>query len=211
MKVISITGGVGSGKSEVMRLLREEFGAETIEADRVTESLFQPGTPCFNRVTDALGTSFLTPEGNVDRKKLAALVFKDKEALETLNRILHPATWDEIFTRVKHCGKELAVVEAALFDDEHNAYFDEIWYIAVKPEIRIKRLMESRGYTEEKCRAIMANQASEKEYLAIAGRVIHNNDSLEELRGELKAAVEACLGNDPDGAPGLPPEGGTIS
>ncbi len=194
MKVISITGGVGSGKSEVMRLLRELFDAETIEADRVAESLMQPGTGCFEEIIRALGKDILAPDGTIDRKKVAALAFHDKEMLEKLNGILHPATWEAIFSRVQQSTKKLAVVEAALFDEEHNACFDEIWYIAVRPEVRIRRLAASRGYSEEKCRSIMANQASEEEYRKIARRVIENNGSLEELEDNLRTAVEACLG-----------------
>ena len=194
MKVISITGGVGSGKSEVMRLLREQFDAETIEADRVTESLMQPGTGCFETIVKTLGREILAPDGTIDRKKLASLAFHDREILEKLNGILHPATWEAIFSRVYQSPKKLVVVEAALFDEEHNAFFDEIWYIAVRPEARIRRLAASRGYSEEKCRSIMANQASEEEYRRIAHRVIENNGSLEELESNLRAAVDACLG-----------------
>ena len=150
MKVISITGGVGSGKSEVLRILREEFGAEIIIADEVAHQLMDTGKKGYQKVVEALGTSFLNADGSINRKKLAEVIFNDKEAIETMNSIIHPMVWKEIQYEINHSDKEIIVVEAALFDEEHNAMFDEIWYIYTSGENRIRRLMASRGYTEEK-------------------------------------------------------------
>ena len=145
MKVISITGGVGSGKSEVLKILEQEFGARI----------------------------------------LADLIFRDPEAVKTMNGIIHPMVWQEIQDAIREESRELVVVEAALFDEEHNAMFDEIWYVYTSRENRIRRLMASRGYTEKKCRDIMANQASEEEYRKLADRVLDNNGPVEEIRSQL--------------------------
>ena len=175
MKIISITGGVGSGKSEVLRVLQEEFDAEIIKADEVAHQLMEP----------ALGDSFLNKDGSIDRKKLAALIFQNKEAVETMNAIIHPMAWEEIRYAINHSDKEIIVVEAALYDDDHNAMFDEIWYVYTSVENRIKRLMASRGYSEEKCRGIMANQASEDDYRSFATRVLDNNGGIEDIRKQI--------------------------
>lgn len=190
MKVISITGGVGSGKSEVLRILREEFGAEIIVADEVAHHLMDPGKKGYQRVVEALGTSFLNADGSINRKKLAEVIFNDREAIETMNSIIHPMVWKEIQYGINHSDKEIIVVEAALFDEEHNAMFDEIWYIYTSKENRIRRLMASRGYSEEKCLEIMSNQASEEEYGRLAKHVLDNNGSVEDIRGQIAAFLE---------------------
>ena len=107
-KIIGITGGVGAGKSSVLAVLKEDFGAKIILADLVAHDLMEPGSLGLRKVTEALGTSFLTPDGAVDRKALADLIFRDKEALKTMNSIIHPLVWKtmkEEAEAVEACGK----------------------------------------------------------------------------------------------------------
>ena len=190
MKIISLTGGVGSGKSEVLKLLREEYGAEVIIADQVAHQLMEPGKKGYKRVVEALGSSFLNADGSIDRGKLARLIFQDREAAAKMNAIIHPMAWQEIGYAIAHSDKSLIVVEAALFDEEHNAMFDEIWYVRAGKETRIRRLMEGRGYTRQKCLEIMANQASEEEYESLADHVLDNNGTV----GELRSVLDRLLG-----------------
>ena len=178
MKVISITGGVGSGKSEVLRILQEEFGADIIIADKVAHQLMEPGKKGYGRVVAAFGTSLLSADGSIDRQRMAELIFSDKDSIEKMNSIIHPMVWSEIEYAIAHSDKNLVAVEAALFDEEHNAMFDEIWYI-----------FTSRGYSREKCLEIMANQVSEDEYRAQADRVIDNNETVEEIRTQIKSYI----------------------
>ena len=190
MKVISITGGIGSGKSEVLRLLKEEFDAAVIVADQVAHQLMEPGKKGYLRVVGALGTSFLNADGSIDKKSLAELIFKDKEAIKKMNEIIHPMAWQEIRYGIDHSDKELVVVEAALLDEEHNAMFDEVWYVYTSEENRIKRLMKSRNYSKEKCYGIMKNQASEEEFRRLADQVINNNGTLDEVRDQLREILK---------------------
>ena len=190
MKIISITGGVGSGKSEVLRILQEEFGSRIIIADQVAHQLMEPGKKGYQRVVEALGTSFLHADGSIDRKKLAEVIFRDKEAVETMNSIIHPMVWKEIQYEINHSDKNIVVVEAALFDKEHNTRFDEIWYVYTSEEHRIDRLMASRGYTREKCLEIMGNQATVEEYRRIADRVLENNGTVEEISGQIASFLK---------------------
>lgn len=190
MKVISITGGVGSGKSEVLNVLREQCGADVIIADQVAHQLMEPGKKGYNHVVAALGTSFLNADGSIDRKKLAELIFKDKESIEVMNSIIHPMAWREIQYAIDHSDKELVAVEAALFDEEHNSMFDEIWYVYTDRENRIRRLMESRGYSREKCLSVMANQVSEEEYRRQADRVLDNNGTVDGIRTQIEQILK---------------------
>lgn len=190
MKVISVTGGVGSGKSEVLRVLREQFGAEIIIADQIAHRLMNPGERAYQCVVAAFGASFLHPDGSIDRAKMADLMFQDKKMLGTVNSIVHPIVWEEIWTQIAHSDKKLAVVEAALFDDENNTRFDEIWYVYADKDRRISRLMEHRGYSREKCLGIIANQASEEEYRRLADRVIDNNGTVESVRKQIEMILK---------------------
>lgn len=158
MIVIGITGGVGSGKSEVLRLLKEEFGARLLMADDIAHEVMEPEGEACRKIEKAFGSEYLKPDGSVDRQKMADRIFKDTDALETMNSIVHPAVWKRIEEGIQTAPEKLVAVEAALFDEEHNRMFDEVWYIYTSEENRVSRLMASRGYTREKCLDIMGNQ-----------------------------------------------------
>lgn len=193
MRVIGITGGVGSGKSEVLRLLKEEFGAKLFMADEIAHEVMEPGGEACRRIEEVFGTEYLKPDGSVDRQKMAALIFKDAKALETMNSIVHPAVWKRIEDGIQTAPERLVVVEAALFDEEHNRLFDEVWYIYTSRENRISRLMASRGYSREKCLDIMSNQKSEEEFQAMADRVIDNNQTVEDVKRQIEFILNERL------------------
>ena len=91
MKVIGITGGVGSGKSAVLKLLEEEYHAVVVQLDEVAKALQRKGTPCWKAIVEAFGREILDENEELDRKKLAQIVFQSSEKLEQLNGIVHPA------------------------------------------------------------------------------------------------------------------------
>ncbi len=160
MRVIGVTGGVGSGKSEVLRLLKEEFGARLFIADDIAHEVMEPGGEACRRIEEAFGAEYLKPDGSVDRQKMASLIFKDAKALETMNSIVHPAVWKRIENGIQTAPERLVVVEAALFDEEHNRLFDEVWYIYTSRENRISRLMAGRGYSREKPERLVVVEAA---------------------------------------------------
>lgn len=185
MKIISITGGVGSGKSEVLKILQEEFDAEIILADQVAHELMEPGTEGYRSAVGLLGSYVLREDGSINRQKMAAMLFKEKSLVEQMNALIHPLAWEEIKRRILSSIKSLVVMEAALYDEEHNAMFDEIWYVHTSVDERVRRLMDNRGYTREKCLEIMGNQASETEFRSFADKIINNNGTVEQLRSQL--------------------------
>ena len=103
-RIIGITGGVGAGKSTVLALLREKFGADVFLADTCAHELMEPGTRGLEQVVQALGGSFLAPDGSVDKKALAQRIFHDKEALRTMNAIIHPLVWETLGKGQKRPG-----------------------------------------------------------------------------------------------------------
>ena len=190
MKVIGITGGVGSGKSEVLGILERDFGAELLIADEIAHQVMEPGMPAYRRILEALGTDFLSEDGSIDRKALAKRLFGDGEALGTVNSIVHPTVWQAIEEGIRCSRKELVIVEAALFDEEHNGLFDQVWYIFTSEENRISRLMKSRGYSREKCLDIMRSQKSESEFRAMADRVIDNNKTVADVKRQIETILK---------------------
>lgn len=189
-KIIGITGGVGAGKSSVLAVLKNDFGAKIILADLVAHDLMEPGSLGLRKVTEALGTSFLTPDGAVDRKALADLIFRDKETLKTMNSIIHPLVWKTMKEEAEAASENLVIIEAAVFDTAPKNFFDELWYVYTTKENRIVRLMENRGYSREKCEDIIGRQASEEEYRALCSRVIDNNGDESDIKRQLKEILD---------------------
>ena len=191
-KIIGITGGIGAGKSSVLSILKEKFGAKVILADLVAHDLMEPGTEGLLAVTKALGNSFIREDGSVDRKALADLIFRNTDALNKMNSIIHPMVWDLIEKEAVNCDEKFIVVEAAVFDTAPRGLFDEMWYVFASEETRMERLIASRGYTKEKCLNIMKKQDSEEVFRSRCGFVINNDGSEEDTERQL----EEKLGNE---------------
>ena len=189
-RVIGITGGVGSGKSRVLEILREEFGAGIILTDEVARTLMEKGNEGWRQVTEALGTGFLRPDGEIDRKLLADLIFSDDKIRKTVDGLIHPMTWREVYRMAREAPQDLVAVESALMGKEQRDIFGEMWYVYSSVEVRIARLMESRGYTRKKSLDIIRSQASEEEYKSLCSQIIDNSGSLEETRAQIKRLLE---------------------
>ena len=193
-RIIGVTGGVGAGKPTVLPFSRDTCRADVSLADTCAPHVMGPGARGLGQVVQALGRSSLAPDGSVDKKALAQRIFHDKEALRTMNAIIHPLVWETLGKRAEASGRSLAVIEAAVFDTAPDGLFDEIWYVYADPECRIRRLMESRGYSREKCERIIESQSSEEEYRARCSRVIDNSGSALETEKQLKEILchEIC-------------------
>lgn len=197
MKVIGLTGGIASGKSTVSMLLKQK-GAAIIDADEIAKEIIQPGKPAWTEVVEHFGKGILREDGNIDRKKLAHIVFSDEKELETLNRITHPRIVEEIKRRLKSFrekNESVVVVDAALLlEIGLDMLVDEVWLVAVDEKTQLERLLfreKSMGFAEalERIRAQMPLE----EKLKFAHRVIDNGGSIEETKrqvdriwGELK-------------------------
>lgn len=188
-KIIGVTGGVGAGKSTVLAWLEEKYQAKVIEADLVGHKVMEPGTEAYQRILEEFGTSVLLKDGRIDRTRLGTIVFSDKEKLQKLNGIIHPAVKKEILARIalaKQDGKAYVVVEAALFlEEKYDAFCDETWYIYTNEENRRVRLRESRGYSEERITQIFANQKRHEEFLNRCTYMIDNNGTADETHRQI--------------------------
>lgn len=196
MKRIGITGGVGAGKSQVLERLSSRWQVPVIHTDLVARAIMEPGQEGLKQVVEALGSSFLEPDGSLCRPALAKLIFEQPEARETVDRITHPLVWrlvQEELDRLENQGKAAAVVESALFDQESAAMFDELWYVWAPDEVRTSRLMESRGYSLDRCRSMMASQQGDEEFRRLADRIIDNSGSWEDTAARIDGLMaEIC-------------------
>ena len=139
MKVLGITGGVGSGKSEVLRYLKEEYGAYVCQMDETAKELQRSGTDCFRQIVARFGNRVIGPDGELDRAELGSIVFADEVALHALNAIVHPAVFRwvrEDIREKREEGVDLYVVEAALLTEEGKTLCDELWYIYAEEYVR---------------------------------------------------------------------------
>lgn len=183
MKVIGITGGVGAGKSEILKYLKVNHKAKVVEADKVGHMLMEPGGACYYSIVEKFGSSILNGDQTINRAKLSKIVFADASLLEALNKIIHPRVKAHIVSEIAkeraYHRTNLFVVEAALLlEDHYDVICDEIWYIDANMDVRIKRLKETRGYDDEKIAGIMANQKSPEEFQSACQAVIDNSGSL---------------------------------
>lgn len=185
MKVLGITGGVGAGKSTVLSYLVQAYGARVIQADQAGHYLCGPGQPCYYPIVEAFGVGILKGDQTIDRDRLSAQVFSDREKLARLNAIVHPAVKAYIAEEIqkeKKAGRvPFTAVEAALLiEDHYDRICDEIWYVYVDEETRRRRLRASRGYSEEKTRSILRNQLSDKRFRDACQFVIDNSSPIVE-------------------------------
>ena len=189
-KVYGVTGGAGTGKSEVMRLLREEFGGFTILSDDVARDLMRRGHTSYNLIVEHFGEEVVGEDGELDRNRLAQIVFQDKDELEKLNGMTHPYVREEIHRLIreaKESGKyRFAALESAiLLQAGYENECDEFWYVYTSPEIRRARMKETRGYSDEKVDAVMRNQMKDDEAMRLCDFTIINNTTLEDVKRQL--------------------------
>ena len=190
MITIGITGGVGSGKSSVLEYIKSRYPAYIILADEVGHRLMKPGGATYSVLVQVYGTDILMENGAIDRKKLAELAFADQKSVQKINALTHPLICDAILEErkaVEESGQyeflflETAILEESGMSDE----CDWVWYIHASTEIRIKRLMASRGYSREKCESIMKQQLDEQRFYKIADYVIENGGDFEETKAQI--------------------------
>ena len=179
---VGLTGGVGSGKSTVARLLAEH-GAVVIDADAIAREVVEPGTPGLAAVVEAFGDEVLDADGRLDRPKLAGIVFGDDEKRVQLNSIVHPLVGQRTVELAEAAPPDAVVVYdiPLLVESNMAAGFDKVVVVEADTDLRIARLAE-RGMAEQDARERMAAQASDEQRRAVADVVIENNDSLDDLK-----------------------------
>ncbi|GAH17389.1 unnamed protein product, partial [marine sediment metagenome] len=185
MKVIGLTGGIGSGKSTVSGFLKG-LGAVVIDADRVGHEVFKPDTEAWREVVAAFGKEILAPDGDIDRRKLGKIVFDNYEALARLNQIMHPricALVKALIEEYRRQGVGVVVLEAPVLLEAGRPSLvdevDEVW-VTVAPESTVlKRLKKKLGLSEPESLARIRSQLPPEEKIKHADVVIDTDCSLD--------------------------------
>lgn len=195
MRLIGVTGGVGAGKSEILNYIKKHYKCRIYLADEVAHLVKVKGEDCYYELVALLGEDILQPDGEINKSAMAAKIFADDELLERVNEIVHPQVRIYLEKRIKEAQEdsniEIMFIEAALLIEAgYKELVDELWYIYADVEVRKKRLMSSRGYSEEKIRQIMEAQLSEEVFRQECDFVIDNSgtlaDSYRQIRKKLK-------------------------
>ena len=191
---VGLTGCIGSGKSTVARALAGR-GAVLLDADAIVAELQQPGHPVQDAMVAHFGPSILRPDGHLDRKAVAGIVFGDPQELAALNAIVHPAVRAEMAARRQALagGEEVVVAEIPLLAEagpERRRGLAGIIVVDVDPDVAVGRLVADRGLTAAEARARLARQASRAERLALADFVIDNNGTRRHLADQVARCWE---------------------
>jgi dephospho-CoA kinase len=195
MFIIGLTGNIATGKSTVAKMLRE-LGAEVIDADALVHELYQPNTKVTRRVAELFGAEVLLPDGGVNRQKLGAVVFNDKERMKALESVVHPAVAALRNEKINQATKPVVVLEAVkLFETGQHQQCHQFWVVTASESAQLQRLMKQRGLSKEQARSRLAVQPPLEEKLKIADVVIDNSGTLDDLRRQVEAAWESVKCN----------------
>lgn len=198
MRIIGITGGVGAGKTQVLQYLQHVSKARIVMADEVSHDLTKRGKCCYEPLIALLGEEVLDETGEIDRKKMAAVIFQDRNLLLAVNAIVHPAVKQFICAEIEREKKAGSVsfffLEAALLIEEHyDEICDELWYIYAEESVRVRRLMTNRGYTKEKIRQIMNGQLTDKQFRGNCHVIIDNSGETARTFEQIDRKLEEYL------------------
>ncbi len=184
MKIIGLTGGIGSGKSTVASLLAE-LSAGIIDADKIGYEVLDTSATARKKVMAAFGRLIVNPDGSIDRKKLGGLVFADRKALNNLNRIMHPLIYRVVKTRLEQYreqGIRIAVIDAPLLIEASWATMVDIVCVVTASETNIFKRLEKTGLSRDEIQARIRSQITSDERIKVADVVINNDGSLDELK-----------------------------
>ena len=193
MLVIGLTGGIGTGKSQVARLL-QSLGAAVISADEVGHEAYVPDSESWRDVVDTFGKEILQPSGEIDRQKLGAIVFSDPQQLEKLNAIMHPRMARMVADRIqvlRDQGASTVVVEAALlFEAGWDSLVDEVWTTDSSVESVVERLQARNGMDEKEARRRIDSQMDPAERIERSDLVVDNSSDVSALEQTVMALWE---------------------
>lgn len=193
LRVYGLTGGIASGKSEVSKRLAAH-GFAIIDADKIGHEVIAPGGAAEGDVVEAFGDAILT-NGEIDREKLGAVVFRDAEKRKQLNGIVHPIIGQAMARKLlahAEAGNAIAVIDAPLLVEAGSVIkeLDGLIVVACKEKTQVERLKQFRGMSEKEARRRIAAQAPVVEKLKVADWVIYNDGTLEELREKVDELAE---------------------
>lgn len=200
VKLIGITGGVGSGKSQLLRYIKDNNRCEVYFTDDIAKEIRKKGTPAYNAIVSVFGADILNSEGEIMNAVLAARMYSDANLKEALESIVHPKVIAYLVDKCNQAKKEneldFVFIESAILEKTGIIMdsLDEIWYIHADESVRKERLLAGRGYDEIRTKSIMASQPSEKYFYRISDVVIDNSGDLESAYKQIDNELNRLMG-----------------
>jgi dephospho-CoA kinase/cell division protein FtsA len=195
MQVIGITGGVGAGKSAILEYLEQNYRVKNLIADKIAKRLMEPGSECYRKLLKFLPVEVYNDDETINRGALSAAIFSSDELRSRVNEVMHPAVKEYIIGQIAEQERmgilDYVIIEAALLIEEnYEEICDELWYVRTSEEIRKKRIMRSRGYSEEQVESMFKSQLSDSEYRKHCQVVIENDGTREETFYQVAQAIK---------------------
>ncbi len=196
-KIIGLTGGIGTGKSTVSKIIRDR-GFPIIDADLIAREVVEIGETAYSMIIDAFGKQILNMDGSIDRKKLGSIVFNDIDSRLKLNDIVHPQVYKKIKERLLYYSRknDIIFLDIPLLIEESESFrksgiiFDEIWVVYADIETQIRRIIERDNTDYESATIRIESQLSIHEKLKYANVIINNTGDMEELVLNVEKALE---------------------
>lgn len=192
MLIIGVTGGVGSGKSTILDEIKKIYNCRIIKTDEIANDIKKLGELCYNKLVFLLGESILLPDKEIDKNKMAELIFKNKNLLDEVNEILHPEVEKYIdrviFEEKKNKNIDILFIEAALLIEVgyKDKFLDELWYVYADEPSRKNRLKESRDYSDDKINEILSSQQTDEGFRYHSDFVIDNSKTVDYAVSQIK-------------------------
>lgn len=191
MKKIGLTGVMGAGKSSVIALLKK-YNINVLDCDAINHELLQKGNKGYNQLVSIFDKQILDEEANIDKAKMADVIFKNDESRKLVESFLHPLIKEEINERIKKINQKIVVVEVPLlFEIGWEDEFDEIWVVACSEQIRLERLMMYRGISYKEAKRRIDKQMAQELKIKKANFVLYNDYDLAYLEQQIVEKLES--------------------
>jgi dephospho-CoA kinase len=192
--VVSLTGGIGSGKSVVADLFARR-GIAVVDTDAIAHELTSPGGGAIEAIQESFGSDFITPEGALDRARMRALVFRDPQSKRRLERILHPRIRAESAVRIAAAGSPYVVLVVPLLVEAgvDRTRYQRVVVVDCDENVQVERVMRRSQLADDEVRRIMASQVGRQERLDAADDVVDNSGELDDLEPQVEALHQRYL------------------
>ena len=187
MKIIGVTGSSGAGKDTLCEILENKYNAEIVDADKIARKLSKKGTMYLKSIVDCFGSNIINRQGELNRKKLASIIFEDEKKREELNKLTFIYVVDEIKRQINKLKKDIIVVNAPLlFESNLNQICDFVIAIIADRDIQIERIMQRDNLSKEEAEKRLNMQNTNEFFEENADYIIYNKESLKDIEKQLK-------------------------
>lgn len=188
MKIYGLTGNIGTGKSTVAKMFGD-LGAFIVDADKVAREIVKPGEEAWKEIVSHFGERILNEDKSLDRKKLADIIFNNKEERNKLNEITHPIIIESIKKRISESTSEIIIIEAALLEKSGSLkdMLNGVIVVTADPEIQIKRIKKRDGVSNKEVEARIDSQVSNSDKIKNADFIVTNNSDLTNVEKQVKS------------------------